>query len=289
MSIIFKSPAVCADALNDSNISRYKGKQINFFIPQVKKIDGVYRYLRHMIASLLVRLTLLLPPQIPVLCYHQIRDWRPTDRAVDKEYIMPPATFRARIKMLADSGYHTIQPDELYAHLTKGTPLPAKPIMLTFDDTDEDQFAIARPELAKYGFKGVYFITFNNINKNKYYMTRAQIRQLSDDGNTISCHTLDHPNLAKVKPEDLAAQLETPKLKLEKLTGKPVKYLAYPFGVWNKKLLPEVKAYGYIAAFSLEQPRDAGYPLLTIRRLIDSGTWSTARLDYLIKHGFGKR
>ncbi|OOQ61198.1 polysaccharide deacetylase family protein [Mucilaginibacter pedocola] len=242
-----------------------------------------------MITSLLVRLTLLLPPQIPVLCYHQIRDWRPTDRRVNKEYIMPPATFRARMKMLADSGYHTIQPDELYAHLTKGTPLPAKPIMITFDDTDADQYNIARPELAKYGFKGVYFITFNNINKNKYYMTRAQIRQLADEGNTISCHTLDHPSLAKVKPADLAAQLETPKQKLELLTGRPVKYLAYPFGVWNKRLLPEVQRFGYTAAFSLDQPRDPQYPLMTIRRIIDNGGGSQARFDYLIKHGFGKR
>ena len=42
--------------------------------------------------------------------------------------------------MLADSGYHTILPDQLYDYLTKGTPLPSKPIMLTFDDTDLDQF-----------------------------------------------------------------------------------------------------------------------------------------------------
>ena len=69
------------------------------------------------------------------------------------------------MKLLADSGYHTILPDQLYDYLTKGTALPPKPIMLTFDDTDGDQYNIARPELLKYGFKGVYFIIKNGKEK----------------------------------------------------------------------------------------------------------------------------
>ena len=64
--------------------------------------------------------------QVPILCYHQIRDWKPTDKKVDKDYIIPPAAFKAHMKMLADSGYHTILPDQLYDYLTKGTALPSK-------------------------------------------------------------------------------------------------------------------------------------------------------------------
>src|SRR5579871_3329908 len=96
--------------------------------------------------------------QIPILCYHQIRDWKPTDSKGSKDYIMPPADLKAELKMLADSGYHTILPDQLYAYLTKGEALPSKPVMLTFDDTDEDQYTVAWPEMKKYGFKGVFFI-----------------------------------------------------------------------------------------------------------------------------------
>jgi peptidoglycan/xylan/chitin deacetylase (PgdA/CDA1 family) len=63
-----------------------------------------------------------------------------------KDYIVQIAAFKEHIKMLADSGYHTILPDQLYNYLTTGAPLPKKPIMLTFDDTDLDQFTIAAPE-----------------------------------------------------------------------------------------------------------------------------------------------
>ena len=107
--------------------------------------------------------------QVPIVCYHQIRDWRPTDKAVAKDYIIPIAAFKQHMKMLADSGYHTILPDQLYNYLTKGTPLPSKPIMLTFDDTDLDQFEVARPEMKKYGFKGVFFIMTVSLGRAALY------------------------------------------------------------------------------------------------------------------------
>ena len=103
--------------------------------------------------------------QVPILCYHQIRDWKATDSKVSKDYIIPPAAFKSHMKLLAAQGYHTILPDQLYDYLTKGTALPSKPIMLTFDDTDKDQFDIARPEMKKYGFKGVFFIMTVSIGK----------------------------------------------------------------------------------------------------------------------------
>ena len=30
--------------------------------------------------------------EVPILCYHQIRDWKPTDSKAAKDYIMPPAS-----------------------------------------------------------------------------------------------------------------------------------------------------------------------------------------------------
>lgn len=226
--------------------------------------------------------------QVPVLCYHQIRNWRASDKQSDKDYIIPPETFKAHLKMLADSGYHTILPDELYDYLTKGAPLPSKAIMLTFDDTDGDQFEVARPELIKYGFKGVYFITTIDIAKNKHYMDRKQIKQLSDEGNVIACHTQDHTNFKKFKGKDWETQIDKPTKKLETITGKPIKYFAFPFGEWNSQGLPELHKRGFKAAFQLTDRRDPNDPIMTIRRLLGCGYWSAKTLDYNIKHDFGR-
>ena len=53
--------------------------------------------------------------QVPVICYHQIRDWRPKDSKNAKDYIIPIQSFKDHIKMLAERGYHKVLPDNLYA------------------------------------------------------------------------------------------------------------------------------------------------------------------------------
>jgi len=216
-------------------------------------------------------------PQVPILCYHQIRDWTARDSKGAKDYIIPIAAFKAQVKMLADSGYHSIQPDQLYAYLTTGAPLPPKPVMLTFDDTDLDQFTIARPTLAQYGYKGVYFVMTVSLGR-PHYMTKDMVKQLADEGNQIGSHTWDHHNVKKYQGQDWVTQIDKPTKTLEALTGKKIKYFAYPFGLWNTQAFPELKQRGFVAAFSLAEKRDQQDPLFTIRRIIASGYWSPRTL-----------
>lgn len=221
--------------------------------------------------------TILARKEVPILCYHQIRDWTATDSKSAKDYIIPVEAFKSHLKLLADSGYHSILPDQLYNYLAFGDPLPEKPVMLTFDDTDDDQFTIAAPEMKKYGFKGVFFIMTVSINRPKY-MTTEQIKQLSDDGQVIGSHTWDHHNVKKYVGEDWVIQIEKPTKKLEEITGKHPDYFAYPFGLWNPEAIPELKKRGFKAAYILSTKRDPNDPLFTIRRIIASGYWSSSTL-----------
>jgi peptidoglycan/xylan/chitin deacetylase (PgdA/CDA1 family) len=224
--------------------------------------------------------------QVPILCYHQIRDWKPTDSKMSKDYIMPPATIREELKMLADSGYHTILPDQLYAYLTKGAALPSKPIMLTFDDTDEDQYTVLFPELKKYGFKAVFFIMTVSLNRLPHYMTKEQVKELYDAGNVIGSHTWDHHNVKKYQGQDWVIQIEKPTKQLEAITGTPIRYFAYPFGLWNREAIPELKKRGFIAAFQLADKMDPQDPLYTIRRIIVAGGWNLKTFNYAINRDF---
>jgi len=233
--------------------------------------------------------TILARKQVPILCYHQVRNWKPTDGKVGKDYIVEIQNFKDQMKMLADSGYHTILPDQLYAYLNTGAALPSKPIMLTFDDTDMDQFTIVRPTLDKLGFKAVYFIMTVSIGrKGKFvdYMTKEQIKQLSDEGNIIGSHTYDHKNFKKYAGKDWEEQLDKPTKKLEEITGKTMTEFAYPFGLWNAEGIPELKKRGFRMAYQLSTKRDEKDPLFTIRRIIASGYWSPKTLSNSIKNSF---
>jgi peptidoglycan/xylan/chitin deacetylase (PgdA/CDA1 family) len=247
--------------------------------------------------------TIIARKQVPIVCYHQIRDWKPTDSKGAKDYIVQIVAFKEHIKMLADSGYHTILPDQLYNYLTKGTPLPSKPIMLTFDDTDEDQFTIANPTLKKYGFKAVYFVMTVSIGR-PHYMTADMVKKLSDEGNVIGSHTWDHHRVDKYthngvlkiigkngkitnRPvDDWVTQIDKPTKKLEEITGKKITYFAYPFGIWKKPVLPEIQKRGFKMAFQLADKRDPEYPLLTVRRILDSGYWSTKTFSNNVRGSF---
>ncbi|SMO49340.1 polysaccharide deacetylase family protein [Solitalea koreensis] len=241
----------------------------------VNKIDGKAAS----VAEILAR------KEVPILCYHQIRDWKASDSKAAKDYIIPVNTFKEHVKMLADSGYHTVLPDQVYNYLVYGDPLPSKPVMLTFDDTEANQFVVANQELKKYDFKAVYFIMTVSIGRPNY-MTKDQIKQLSDEGNVIGSHTWDHHNVKKYQGQDWVTQVEKPTKTLETITGKTIDYFAYPFGLWNKEAFPELRQRGFKAAFSLADKKDQEDPLFTIRRIIASGYWSAHTLNNAMKKSF---
>ena len=230
--------------------------------------------------------TILARKQVPVLCYHRLTDWKPNERSSMKEYIVPPASFREQMQSLADSGYHTITPDQYYAYLTTGAPLPSKPVMITFDDTSEEQFTVGAAELDKHGFKGVFFIMTISIGRPRY-MSSEQIKTLADNGHVIGTHTWDHHNVKNYGPDDWDVQFKQPREKLEAITGKPVTHFAYPFGLWNEAAIPELKKRGYLSAYQLSaNKRDSTEPLYSLRRMIVPGTWNTATMHKWIKFNF---
>ena len=231
--------------------------------------------------------TILSKREVPILCYHNIRDFSATASGNMKVYTVKPAAFAEQMKALAAAGYETILPEQLHNYLVFDGPLPAKPILISFDDTREEQFRIGAAEMKKYGFKGVFFIMTVSINR-PGYMTKEQIKSLADDGHVIGAHTWDHHMVTKYTGDDWNTQLVKPKAKLEEIIGKPVTDFAYPFGLWNTAAIPEIKKSGYEMAYILSTKRDSVDPLYTIRRIIVSGTWSTERMTKAVNSSFNK-
>lgn len=228
---------------------------------------------------------MLAKKEIPILCYHQIREFKISDSKRAKDYIVPPANFRDQMKMLHDCGFVTILPDQLMDYLKFGKELPLKSIMITFDDTDEDQFTIAKPILDQYGFKAVFFIMTVSLNK-KGYMNTHQVRQLAEEGHIIGSHTWDHMNVTKMNENDWLIEMDKPRFQLEEITGKKIRYFAFPFGIWNASVFEGLKKRKFDAAFQLSAKRDSNEPLFTIRRMIIPGDWSASTMWRVMENSF---
>ncbi len=263
--------ASCSQSETKKEVARNDSSKIAVDSPKVRQIADLA--------------TILSGKQVPVLCYHHIREAKPGQSETLKSYSVSPESFAEQMKALKDSGYETILPGDLYDYLVHGGKLPAKPVMLTFDDTDEEQYSIGYPEMKKYGFKGVFFIMTISINRPRY-MTTEQLKELSDNGNAVEAHTWDHHMVSKYKGADFDIQFVKPKKKVEDITGKPADYFAYPFGIWSMSAIPELKKAGYKMAFILSTKRDSTEPLYTIRRMIVPGQWSTPGVFKAMKQTF---
>lgn len=228
-----------------------------------------------------------IPPkkEVPVLCYHRIRNILPSDGADMKTYSVSPTAFAAQMKALHDNGFQSILPDQLYNYIVHNKPLPPKPVLITFDDTREEQYRIGAETLKKYGFKGVFFIMTVSINK-PGYMNKIQIKALSDDGHVIGNHTWDHHRVTKYTPEDWNTQLLKPQTQLEKITGKPVHYFSYPFGLWNVAAVNELKKHNYKLAFQLSDRKPSPNAQFTVRRMIVPSGWSASKMMENMKATF---
>ena len=82
--------------------------------------------------------TIIQRKQVPILCYHRLENKNSTS-----DYTVSINSFKEQLKLLADSGYHSVLPDQLNDYLINRTPLPSKPFMLTFDDTRQEHYSIA--------------------------------------------------------------------------------------------------------------------------------------------------
>lgn len=105
-------------------------------------------------------------------------------------------------------------------------------VSLTFDDALSQQIAAAGL-LEKHGMRGTFFLnTWRLRESSPDNMTAAQARDLQDRGHEMGGHTLDHPHLTALSPEQQHVEICNDRANLMSL-GLDVQNFAYPFGDWN--------------------------------------------------------
>jgi peptidoglycan/xylan/chitin deacetylase (PgdA/CDA1 family) len=187
---------------------------------------------------------------VPILIYHSVRPYITTDSRNVKRYIATPETLERELSYLREKGYVSISFDDLANHLTFGTPLPARPVILSFDDDWESQYLYALPLLAKYSFTATFFIWVSVVGT-KHHMTWDEVRALSEAGMWIGCHTITHPYLTRIKKDKtLRKEIAGAKKIIEDHVGKPVTTIAYPFGQYNERVVAVTREAGFTSARS---------------------------------------
>ena len=142
---------------------------------------------------------------VPILYYHRVQaipadypSWSAARKRRFTTYDVLPAAFAAQLDWLFLHGYTTILPRDLAAHWDQGTPLPERPVIITFDDGSRDWVKTVLPMLKARGMVAEFYLTLDAIKNGN--LTWKEVRRLAAAGNGIGAHDVHHVQLAALGP-----------------------------------------------------------------------------------------
>ena len=193
---------------------------------------------------------------VPILVYHALGTPPPTE-AYPGLYVTQ-GEFREEMAWLEAGGYQGVTLDEVERAWFQGGTLPAKPIVITFDNGYPEQVRFAPSVLDQYGWPGVLFeIT-------KEHLTPPYIRPIIAKGWEVDSHSATHPDLTQLSGADLAFEVAGSRRFLQRTYRVPSDNFCYPSSVYDDSTITAVREAGYTGAVT-EEPgyasRDRPYEL----------------------------
>jgi peptidoglycan/xylan/chitin deacetylase (PgdA/CDA1 family) len=128
--------------------------------------------------------------------------------------------------------------------VSEALQFPQRAVAITVDDGCETDLLEMAPLLVEHGFKATFYITAGRLG-GRGYLSAAQLRELSEKGFEIGCHSMTHAYLSDLNDLQLKSEIADSKNLLEQLLGKKVEHFSCPGGRFSARAVQMVKAAGY--------------------------------------------
>lgn len=187
---------------------------------------------------------------VPVIYYHHVQPMVEA-RAKGKESLtVDNRIFESQMAYLSLKGYSAISASQLTNALIAKSGLPAKPVIITFDDGYSDFYTYAYPTLQKYHLVASLAIPTGLLG-NAGHMSWDQLKQVLEGGQIfVYSHTLSHANLTKVSTKKAQHEIVTAKKQLQQFLDKSSNVFFYPYGAVNSSVISVLRANGYQAGYT---------------------------------------
>jgi peptidoglycan/xylan/chitin deacetylase (PgdA/CDA1 family) len=172
--------------------------------------------------------------RVPILMYHSISDNLFAKSHPYYQINTSPNVFARQMRWLRHSGYRTMDLTEMLAAMEAGQNL-SKTVVITFDDGYQDFYTDALPVMKQCGFTATIFLATDRIQDTSVrvegadYLTWREVRELHSEGIQFGSHTVTHPDLRSLGPEQIDYELGYSKETIEQKLGVSVKSFSYPF------------------------------------------------------------
>jgi len=172
---------------------------------------------------------------VPILAYHSISENLFGYSHPYYQINTSPEAFAQQMRWLRNAGYRTLDLHELSAAFESGIDLSQR-VIITFDDGYRDILTEGMPALQQCGFSATVFLATDRIQHNSPrriegadYLTWHDVRELHEQGISFGSHTVSHPDLRSLEPEEIDYELGYSKEMIEQALGSPVRSFSYPF------------------------------------------------------------
>jgi peptidoglycan/xylan/chitin deacetylase (PgdA/CDA1 family) len=132
-----------------------------------------------------------------------------------------------------------------------GRAVPARSVVITFDDGRPDNYTYAFPILERYGFVATFFIVPGRIGSSRH-MTACQLRQIAAAGNELADHTWNHCDLTTLTYGQARSKIRAAADTIESLVGIRPDTMAYPYGRYDAEVEAAADAEGMLMAFTTQ-------------------------------------
>lgn len=161
---------------------------------------------------------------------------------------------KAQFAAIKRRKFSVITMDTLIRSLVQGTPLPPRPLVLTFDDNNQGLYDNAFPLLRQYGYPATFFVhtNFVGVPTSKAHCDWATLLKMQQSGLIrVEGHTCSHPADMRLLPDvENRKELADSKALIEKHMGQPCTVFAYPEGHFDAHVARLAADAGYQAAFT---------------------------------------
>jgi peptidoglycan/xylan/chitin deacetylase (PgdA/CDA1 family) len=152
-------------------------------------------------------------------------------------YVVHADRFREQMLFIQQQGWRGV---------AVGQALDYSPnaVAITFDDGCETDLISAAPILRKFGFSATFYITMGFLGK-PGFLNHSQLRELSDQGWEIGCHSMTHAYLTDLDEKGLQREITDAKAELEQIIGRTVEHFSCPGGRYDRRVADTASRAGY--------------------------------------------
>ena len=206
--------------------------------------------------------------RVPILMYHEVT---PTPVERYRKYTVTPVELALQLSWLRSRGYASVDLDAVHAAFLGERRLPARPVVITFDDGSRDCLEHAVPALLAHGFTATFFIVGGLVGSTTRWLPAEvglelptadwpTLRAAEREGMRCEAHSVSHPRLARLADAEARDELVRGRALLEDGLGHAVRHVAYPFGSNSPRTRELAREAGYLTACTTHEaiasPRD---------------------------------